>query len=271
MLFRIWNFGKTFSWHRHSICHVVLSTNPPFGSIGPAKCAVFCSLCRAYTVVYTSYSVLCTESSELCIVKSYHFSVYSLQCSSNSLQCSLYNILLASAQHLPCCTKHQPTIWEYLSRLLHVTLYMFRSLDWFSHLTTTTVPHPCKLWGHCTVHCVALLSSLLDCMLVHWHCAVCHWNVPYGAALCYMLLSCDALYHTVLYDYDTSPKWVVCWSVCIFKCHAGYVISRFVIANMSKTLSPLSILFYIWHFWRVQYDTFKFQQAKMSIHGSNTE
>ena len=32
------NFGKIFSWHRHSICHVVLTNNPQFGNISPAYC-----------------------------------------------------------------------------------------------------------------------------------------------------------------------------------------------------------------------------------------
>ena len=32
---KLWNFGKTFSWHRHIICHVDVTTNPQFGSISP--------------------------------------------------------------------------------------------------------------------------------------------------------------------------------------------------------------------------------------------
>ena len=32
---KLWNFGKSFSWHRHSICLVVLPTNPQFESISP--------------------------------------------------------------------------------------------------------------------------------------------------------------------------------------------------------------------------------------------
>ena len=34
---KFWNFGKTFSWHRHSICHVVLTTNPQFANISPGQ------------------------------------------------------------------------------------------------------------------------------------------------------------------------------------------------------------------------------------------
>ena len=33
---KFWNFGKSFFWYRHSICHVVLTTNPQFESYSPA-------------------------------------------------------------------------------------------------------------------------------------------------------------------------------------------------------------------------------------------
>ena len=35
---KFWNFGKSFSWYRHSICHVDLTTNPQFGNISPGYC-----------------------------------------------------------------------------------------------------------------------------------------------------------------------------------------------------------------------------------------
>ena len=39
---KFWNFGKSFSWYRHSICHYEWPTNSQFGNVRAAYCTVPC-------------------------------------------------------------------------------------------------------------------------------------------------------------------------------------------------------------------------------------
>ena len=52
---KLWSFWKTFSWHRHSIYHVVLQTNSKFGSFSPGYCTVYTVQCTLYRSVSSPF------------------------------------------------------------------------------------------------------------------------------------------------------------------------------------------------------------------------